>query len=133
MLPKDAIVYSLLDKWIYFIKYAGSLHEVPEKLNTAPFRHAFEMAMVANMTAEELALYDDAGIAIADARGGIELARQEGEQRGEQKILMRQLQRRFGDIPEWANQKIAEAKPASLEAWSLRFVDARSLDDVFAC
>ncbi|MBF0603218.1 MAG: Rpn family recombination-promoting nuclease/putative transposase [Nitrospirae bacterium] len=117
----------ILDKWIYFIKYAGSLHEVPENLNVAPFRHAFEMAMVANMTHEELALYDDAGVAIADARGGIELARQEGEQR----ILTRQLRHRFGDVPEWVNQKIAEAKPSSLEAWSLRFVDARSLDDIF--
>ncbi|MBF0162505.1 MAG: Rpn family recombination-promoting nuclease/putative transposase, partial [Magnetococcales bacterium] len=121
----------ILDKWIYFIKYAGSLREVPERLSSPPFQHAFEMARVANMTAEELEMYDKAGIAIADARGAIELAREEafregeqrGEQRGEQKgerkgkaeTLTRQLQRRFGDLPVWANRKIADAELSTLE------------------
>ncbi|MBF0132422.1 MAG: DUF4351 domain-containing protein [Magnetococcales bacterium] len=50
----------------------------------------------------------------------------------EAKILTRQLQRRFGTIPEWANEKIAKAEQSSLEDWSLRFVDAQSLDDVFS-
>ncbi|MBF0126815.1 MAG: Rpn family recombination-promoting nuclease/putative transposase [Magnetococcales bacterium] len=126
----------MLDQWIYFIKHAGSLHEVPEKLNAAPFRHAFEMAMVANMTTEELEMYDNAGIAIADARGGIELARQEGEQIGEQKgkteMLISLLQHRFGSIPDWAKPKISKADPTSLKAWTLRVLDAPTLESVFA-
>ncbi|MEO5340958.1 MAG: Rpn family recombination-promoting nuclease/putative transposase [Magnetococcus sp. MYC-9] len=138
----------ILDRWIYFIKHAGSLQEVPEKLSAAPFRHAFEMAMVANMTAEELEMYDNAGIAIADARGAIELAqeealrkgrqegRQEGEQIGEQKgkaeTLTRLLQFRFGDLPPWAIHKIAEATAPTLDAWILRIFDAKTLDDLFA-
>ncbi|MBF0131741.1 MAG: DUF4351 domain-containing protein, partial [Magnetococcales bacterium] len=48
------------------------------------------------------------------------------------KILTRQLQRRFGAVPERATQKIAQAEPSSLEEWILRFVDAQSLDDVFS-
>ncbi len=138
----------VLDKWIYFIKCAGSLQNVPEKLSAAPFRHAFEMAMVANMTAEELEMYDKAGIAIADARGAAEQGRmegkekgrqegrQEGEQIGEQKgkaeMLTNLLQRRFGDLPKWAKEKIAQAKPAALEEWSLRILDAPTLDSVLA-
>ncbi|MEO5363421.1 MAG: Rpn family recombination-promoting nuclease/putative transposase [Magnetococcus sp. DMHC-8] len=138
----------LLDKWIYFIKHAGSLQGVPERLSSAPFRHAFEMAMVANMTAEELEMYDNAGIAIADARGMVELAREEalregeqrGEQRGEQKgrqdeaasMLTRQLQRRFGDPPPWASQKIADAELSTLQEWSLRILDAPTLESVLA-
>ncbi|MEO5362349.1 MAG: Rpn family recombination-promoting nuclease/putative transposase [Magnetococcus sp. DMHC-8] len=140
----------ILDKWIYFIKYAGSLQDVPEKLSTAPFRHAFEMAMVANMTAEELEMYDKAGIAIADARGAVEQARVEareegiqigeqqgiriGEQTGEKKgkadTLTRQLQRRFGDLPPWASQKIADAELSTLEEWTLRILDAPTLESV---
>ncbi|MBF0416382.1 MAG: Rpn family recombination-promoting nuclease/putative transposase [Magnetococcales bacterium] len=46
-------------------------------------------------------------------------------------MLMRQLQLRFSTIPDWASEKIARADLSSLEEWSLRFVDARSLDDVF--
>ena len=134
----------VLDLWIYFIRYAGSLQEIPEKLQGVPFAHAFEMAMVANMTPEEWELYDNAGIAIADARGAIELGRQEGkeegrdegiqigEQKGEAKILTRLLQRRFGDLPIWASEKIVKAESPALEEWSLRILDAPTLESVLA-
>ncbi|MEO5349894.1 MAG: Rpn family recombination-promoting nuclease/putative transposase [Magnetococcus sp. YQC-3] len=142
----------ILDKWLYFIKHAGSLQEVPEKLSAAPFRHAFAMAMLANMTREELEMYDKAGIAITDARGAIELARaeafREGEQRGEQRgaqrgeqkgrrdgeasMLTRQLQRRFGALPQWATDKIAHAELSTLEEWSLRILEAATLESLLA-
>ncbi|MBF0108135.1 MAG: DUF4351 domain-containing protein [Magnetococcales bacterium] len=57
---------------------------------------------------------------------------QDGEQKGEAKILTSLLQRRFGTIPEWASEKIAKAEPSSLEEWSLRILDVQSLDDVFS-
>ncbi|MBF8271696.1 MAG: Transposase, partial [Magnetococcales bacterium] len=44
----------------------------------------------------------------------------------------RQLKCRFGTVPDWANEKIAKAEPPSLEEWSLRVLDAQSLDDVFS-
>ncbi|HIJ82765.1 MAG: hypothetical protein HW380_1877 [Magnetococcales bacterium] len=133
----------ILEKWIYFIRFAETLDQVPEQLDFPPFRHAFEKAMVANMTKDELDLYDKAGIAIADARGRIELAREEGREEGiqigaqrgklegEATILTRQLQRRFGTLPEWTRKTIAKAEQSTLEEWSLRFVNAKSLDDVF--
>ncbi|MEO5333056.1 MAG: Rpn family recombination-promoting nuclease/putative transposase [Magnetococcus sp. YQC-5] len=128
------------DKWIYFIKHADSLREIPAKLSDAPFRHAFEMAMVANMTNDELELYEKAGMAITDARGAIQLAREEGEQKGLQegrqegatRILTSLLQRRFGTIPDWVTEKITKAESPSLEEWSLRVLEATSLDSVFA-
>ena len=130
----------ILDLWIYFIKYAGSLQEVPEKMSASPFRHAFEMAMVANMTEEELEMYEKAGMAIADARGMVEQGRMEGEQKGRQEgrqegeaaILTRQLQRRFGNVPDWVSEKMAKANPTVLEAWSLRILDAPTLESVLA-
>ncbi|MBF0161562.1 MAG: Rpn family recombination-promoting nuclease/putative transposase [Magnetococcales bacterium] len=143
---------NILDRWIYFIKYAGSLQEVPERLSLPPFRHAFEMAMVANMTAEELEMYDKAGIAIADARGAVELAqeealrkgrqegwqkgrqegRQEGEKKGKADTLTHLLQHRFGTLPQWATDTIAQAELPALEAWSLRLLDAPTLESVLA-
>ncbi|MBF0414714.1 MAG: hypothetical protein HQL79_02985 [Magnetococcales bacterium] len=48
------------------------------------------------------------------------------------KSLSRLLQHRFGTMPDWASDKVASADLLSLETWSLRFVDAQSLDDVFA-
>ncbi|MBF0585165.1 MAG: Rpn family recombination-promoting nuclease/putative transposase [Magnetococcales bacterium] len=147
---------NILDKWLYFIKYAGSLQAVPEQLNAAPFRHAFEMAMMANMTAEELDIYDKAGIAITDARGAVELARtealqagkeegiqigeqrgiqigeQKGRQEGEASMLIRQIQHRFGTLPIWAREKISGADLSTLEAWSLEMLDATTIEHLLA-
>ncbi|MBF0461440.1 MAG: DUF2887 domain-containing protein [Magnetococcales bacterium] len=55
-----------------------------------------------------------------------------GEKRGESTVLTRQLQRRFGNLPTWASEKIAKAEPSALEEWSLRILDAPTLDSVFA-
>ncbi|MBF0341563.1 MAG: Rpn family recombination-promoting nuclease/putative transposase [Magnetococcales bacterium] len=63
---------------------------------------------------------------------GRQEGRQEGEQTGEAKMLTRQLQRRFGNVPTWASEKITKADLSSLEEWGLRVLDARSLDEVFS-
>ena len=67
---------------------------------------------------------------------------QEGEQRGELRgelrgrlegeaaILLRQLERRFGALPDWARDRIAAADTGALETWSLRILDGGSLDEV---
>ncbi|MEO5332948.1 MAG: Rpn family recombination-promoting nuclease/putative transposase [Magnetococcus sp. YQC-5] len=57
--------------------------------------------------------------------------RQDGIQIGEAKVLTRQLQRRFGHLPAWANEKIAKAELPVLEEWTLRILDAPTLDGVF--
>ena len=125
----------VLDKWIFFIKTASSLENVPDRLGQEPFRRAFEKARMANMDKEELEYYDRAGMAIADARGAIELARDEGEQKGHHKrasvTLLSQVEHRFGDTPTWARDKIAKADLPTLEEWSLRILDAQSMEDVF--
>lgn len=55
-----------------------------------------------------------------------------GRQEKAASMLTRQLQRRFGVVPEWVSERISKAEPPSLEEWSLRFVDAQSLDDIFS-
>ena len=56
---------------------------------------------------------------------------QQGRQEESASMLSRQLQRRFQEVPSWASEKIAKADLSTLEEWSLRFVDAQSLEDVF--
>ena len=73
---------TVLDKWIFFIKMASDLDVIPSSFQEDPFHYAFERARVANMGRQELEYYYKAGIAIADARGAIELALEEGEQIG---------------------------------------------------
>ncbi|MBF0141064.1 MAG: Rpn family recombination-promoting nuclease/putative transposase [Magnetococcales bacterium] len=125
----------ILDQWIYFIKYASTLEEIPGKMQADPIRHAFEKARVANMTTDELELYDKAGIAITDARGRIELALQEGEmkgiQKGEATLLLRQITKRFGSPPPDLAAALLAADPATLEMWGEKILDAQSLEDIF--
>jgi len=140
----------ILDKWIYFIRYASNLEEIPIALEEPAIRHAFEKARISAMNLEELEFYDKAAMAIQDARGALELATEEAEQRGiqigeqrgiqigEQKgrqlassnLLKRLLQRRFGSLPEWAENKISQADLATLEIWTDQILDAQTLPEL---
>ncbi|NGZ07671.1 MAG: DUF4351 domain-containing protein, partial [Magnetococcales bacterium] len=71
------------------------------------------------------------GIQIGEQRG-IQIGLQKGEQKGQANILTRLLQRRFGPLPDWAQEQISKADSKSLEEWSIQILDAHSLDEVFA-
>jgi hypothetical protein len=63
-------------------------------------------------------------------REGLEKGLQEGLQKGEAGLLLRQLERRFGALPDWATDRVRAADIATLEEWGLRILDAASLVDV---
>jgi hypothetical protein len=55
----------------------------------------------------------------------------ESAQQGEIKLLRRQLARRFGPLPSWADERLEQASEAELEGWADRVLECRSLEDVF--
>ena len=57
---------------------------------------------------------------------------QEGRVEGERRLLKRQLQRKFGELPEWAAVRLGEGDFEDLESWSERVLDAVIIEDVFA-
>jgi hypothetical protein len=61
-----------------------------------------------------------------------ELLIQQGIERGERQVLVRQLTRRFGPLPERATQRIEAAGRSELERWADRVLTATSLDEVLA-
>jgi len=108
-LPKfkktEAELETPIEKWCYFLKHAGHLEMVPEKLNDEPFRKAFEMASRANMTKEEWEEYDAAAVRMQDERGivpGTEILAQ-------RQVAANMLQRGF------AHELIAELTTLSLD------------------
>jgi hypothetical protein len=62
---------------------------------------------------------------------GLKQGVQQGVVQGEQLLLSRQLRKRFGELPEWAEQMLKEASGGMLEIWSERILTAASLEDVF--
>ena len=58
--------------------------------------------------------------------------RAQGKAEGKAETLLRQLERRFGAVPEDARNRILDAPVGDLDAWLDAFVSASSLDDVFS-
>lgn len=54
----------------------------------------------------------------------------EGRREGQAVTLTRQLARRFGPLPDPIAQRIAQADSKTLDDWSLRLLDAGSLQEV---
>lgn len=50
---------------------------------------------------------------------------------GQSELLLRLLQRKFGDLLETIINKITTATQGQLESWALNFVDAKTLGEVF--
>jgi len=55
----------------------------------------------------------------------------QGIQKGEATILRRQLQHRFGPLPDWVTQRLAQALPEQMQAWAEHLLDADTLEAVF--
>ncbi|MBF0097984.1 MAG: DUF4351 domain-containing protein [Magnetococcales bacterium] len=84
---------------------------------------------------EELKVFEEENemsYMLSAERFGMEKGVLIGEQKGEANVLLRLLQRRFGQVPDPVKAKVTDAKLESLEAWTDRILDAKTLDDVFA-
>ena len=74
------------------------------------------------------------GIARGIERGieqGMEQGIERGRTEGERAVLARQLQRRFGQLPPEAAERLERAPETELETWADNVLDAETLDDVF--
>jgi hypothetical protein len=63
-------------------------------------------------------------------RRGLEQGVQRGLQKGEAAVLLRQLHRKFGELPDAVRQRVETADPETLLTWSERILTAQSIDEV---
>jgi len=63
---------------------------------------------------------------------GQQQGRQEGRQAEAVRLLQRQLTRRFGALPAWAEARLLQTDTETLESWAERLLEAPRLEDVFA-
>jgi predicted transposase/invertase (TIGR01784 family) len=81
-----------LDKWLYFLKHAGSLAAVPKSLQSdSSIWQAFEIANKANLSREELDDQENREIFIQDQRGALSLAHKKGRKEREMEIARNML------------------------------------------
>ena len=55
----------------------------------------------------------------------------EGRIQGEMQLLHKQLERRFGRLPDWVEAKLAQATEEDLVRWGEGIFDAPTLDRLF--
>lgn len=78
---------TLLDKWIYFIKYAGRLDVLPEATNNPALQSAYDVAERFRWSKEELEVYDYWSMKLQDERGAITVAKRRGLEAGRKEGL----------------------------------------------
>jgi predicted transposase/invertase (TIGR01784 family) len=122
---------SLSDKWIYFLKETGNLEEIPEILGEVEeIEMAFNIANQINLTAEELEILENRGIALQDERGRLSYAVEQAKLNQMMTVVMRQLKKRFGDIPTATSSQIEGLSLEDLESLGEDFLDFNSLEDL---
>ena len=62
----------------------------------------------------------------------LEQGRDKGRLEGEARVLVRQLARRFGALPDWVEPQVAAASEAQLDAWADAVLDAGTLTEALA-
>ena len=76
-----------LERWVFFLKNAGSLDYIPQSLQVEVFKKAFDIANRSNLSRDEWELYDQSMVFVQDQRGAAEAALEKGEKIGIEKGL----------------------------------------------
>ncbi|MEW5803173.1 MAG: Rpn family recombination-promoting nuclease/putative transposase [bacterium] len=74
-----------LERWVFFLKNAGSLDYIPQSLQVEVFKKAFDIASRSNLSREEWELYDQSMVLIQDQKGAVEAALEKGMAKGLEK------------------------------------------------
>lgn len=130
---------TLADKWIYFLKEASSLDNIPPSLGeVSEIESALNLANQAGMTPEELEIADRRAMALQDERGKITYAEEIGKEIGKEigrkneaiALIIRQLKKRFGEIETKTISKIENLTIEELENLGEDFLDFKNITDL---
>jgi hypothetical protein len=53
-----------------------------------------------------------------------------GKELGEQTVVLRQIEKRFGSVPAWAHRRVQAMSVTEIEETALRLLDAASLEEL---
>jgi predicted transposase/invertase (TIGR01784 family) len=73
---------TIADKWLYFLKHADDLQQIPANADTPALQQAYQIAAQHHWTEEELDIYEAQGLKLGKARNVIETAREDGVAEG---------------------------------------------------
>ena len=122
---------TLTDKWIYFLKETASFDEIPEVLGEVEeIEMALNIANQVNMTAEELEIVENRGIALQDEKGRITYAEEKGRLSEAIALVKLLISQRFGEISEAIARQIEALPLEDVEGLVKVFLSFNSLEDL---
>ena len=126
-------VDNLIQSWIYFIKNAPLLDEIPEKFASMPeIQTAFSIASRTNLTLKELEELEKREMFVEDQRGAIIKSRKEGIIEGQTALILRLLARRTGEISPEIQTRIQQLSLEQLDDLGEILLDFTSQQDLIA-
>jgi predicted transposase/invertase (TIGR01784 family) len=121
----------ITDKWIYFIKNAGSLEYIPETLSAPPeLSHAFVLANEAGLSPQEHEAQWKRRDFIMLQKGAIELAEKQGLERGIEKGIEKGMEIGMKKGREDAQRFIARQLIGLLDAATIAAKTGLTVDEV---
>jgi predicted transposase/invertase (TIGR01784 family) len=122
------------DKWLFLLKHLPDLEDPPLPLQENVFLQLFEVAQIASFSQAERESYENSLKYYRDMNGVIETAREEGMaqgiQEGKRSLLLKQLSRRLGTIPDEIKVLLFQLEPEPLDVLSEALFDLQSLEDL---
>ncbi|MDY6939552.1 MAG: Rpn family recombination-promoting nuclease/putative transposase [Cyanobacteriota bacterium] len=121
---------SHLDKWLFLLKNLPNLNEPPQLLQESIFSKLFEVAEIANFSPAEWDSYHNSLKYYRDMNNVVNTAREEARQEGMRSLLIRQLSRQLGEIPDTARESIDLLSLEALEALGETLFELANIDEL---
>ncbi|MEA5419543.1 Rpn family recombination-promoting nuclease/putative transposase [Spirulina sp. CCNP1310] len=128
-----------LDQWLYVLQHLSELSDRPDLLQENPvFNQLFELAEFAGLSRSEQGRYENSlkyyrdwnNVMNTARREGREEGREEGWQEGQQVLILRQLRRKLGELPEEIQFQIAALNSEDLADLGERLFDLSTVADL---
>ena len=128
------------DKWLFLLKHLAELTNRPDLLQDSIFSQLFEVAEIANFSRIEQDSYQNSLKYYRDMNNVVNTSRQEGRKEGQEEgiemgqrsLILRQLTRRIGVLPDNLNDRIQLFPIDQLAILAEDLLDFSGLNDLVA-
>jgi len=126
------------DKWLFLLKHLAELTDRPDLLQDSIFSQLFEVAEIANFSRIEQDSYQNSLKYYRDMNNVVNTSRQEGRKEGQEEgiemgqrsLILRQLTRRIGVLPDNLNDRIQLLPIDQLAILAEDLLDFSGLNDL---
>ena len=132
--PKSTDVFAELASWIdVFVRISrapNGLDALRLLLEYISLTSDAEPSNIAEFAKQIGPVAEDAYMTAAEKL--VQQGEERGRKEGQAELLLRQLELRFGNLPEGVSKRVQQASDTDLTRWVERVITAASLDEVFA-